>query len=481
MYFSSISDDQIRDIIEEWKNGPRNPPLTPKWYTGLGKEVINTPARALDKLVAPFREEVHDNPDYYRDSRSDPNTMGVGAHLVEGLTSLAPFAAGAALVGGALSLMPTPVTKLAGIVLRYAPQAVGALYAYLSHKAESSMLHQTEGLDKETADALSWREAIVHTSALLAPAAIASQSIAKTVASGAVLNVPFGMVERGWSSKVLEDHGYSEMAQHYRIFDMESLITDGLIGAFFGGMHSKQVQNMSLRLINDLKEGITERLPYKHAVKSSSPGLHTNFDAYEAHTDTLAHGVDSLERGEYPHFDQEKLQTIADNTLEDPHFKPHLSEPEPQPQHKDHSDRQKPGEHQAERPHTERGGVERELSERERANKESSERKVSVGESHNHPPFDVGRDQKLDPKGDTQGADFTDAPHAKFDAATFTESLSRVDEQTVHRFSELTKKHPVEASEALEGLQEKLQRTKEVKTRSLVKEAINCFLRTGGS
>ncbi len=323
MYFNAVSDENIRDNIKEWAERPRVSPDI-KWYTGLGDEILNIPSRSFDKLIAPFREETHDQPNYYRGSRTDPHSVGTGAHLVEGLTSLAPFIAGTALAGKLLSFIPTPPTLSAGLALQSAPLAAGALYAYLSHKAESSIHHQIEGVDKETADALAWREAIVHTSALLAPGAIASQSIAKTVASGAVLNVPFGMVERGWSSKVLEDHGYPDMAQHYRIFDMESLITDGLIGAFFGGMHSKQVQNMSLRLVNDLKEGITERLPYKHGVKSSSPGLHTSFDAYEAHTDTLAHGVDSLVRGEYPHFDQEKLQTIADNTLEDPHFKPHI-------------------------------------------------------------------------------------------------------------------------------------------------------------
>ncbi|UKY34139.1 hypothetical protein Q7L83_05400 (plasmid) [Candidatus Liberibacter asiaticus] len=477
MYFNAVSDEDIRDNIKEWAQRPRVSPDI-KWHTGLGKEVINMPARSLDKLVAPFREETHDQPNYYRGSRTDPHSVGTGAHLVEGLTSLAPFIAGTALAGKLLSFIPTPPTLSAGLALQSAPLAAGALYAYLSHKAESSIHHQIEGVDKETADALAWREAIVHTSALLAPGAIASQSIAKTVASGAVLNVPFGMVERGWSSKVLEDHGYPDMAQHYRIFDMESLITDGLIGAFFGGMHSKQVQNMSLRLVNDLKEGITERLPYKHGVKSSSPGLHTSFDAYEAHTDTLAHGVDSLVRGEYPHFDQEKLQTIADNTLEDPHFKPHLPEPEPLPQYKEHSDRQKPSEPLAEHPHPKRKEVERELSEIEGAKKESSARKFFDEGSPDHSPFKGERNQKLDPM---RGADFTDAPHAKFDATTFTESLPHVDEQTMHRFSELKERHPVEAREVLEGLQEKLQGTKEIKTKSLIKEAINCFLRTGGS
>ncbi|MBY7649992.1 MAG: hypothetical protein C4617_05890 [Candidatus Liberibacter europaeus] len=414
MYYNTISEETIKDNIEEWKNQPRNPQADPKWYTGLGTELMNMPARAIDKLIAPIRPD----DGQVLPSRSDPKNMGIGAHLVEGLTDLAPFWVGAQIAGRALSVLPTPITKIAGLALQHAPKVAGALYAYLSNKAENSILHQSLGVDKETADELAWRSALVHTSAILTPAAIASQSLAKTVASGAVLNIPFGMVDRGWSSKVLEDHGHSDMAKQYRIFDMEALMLDSMLGVFFGGMHSKQFKDTSLRLINDLKDGITDRLITKHANKSSSPVLHTNYEAHNDHMDTLAHGVDRLSRGEYPIFDENKLKNIAENSIEDPHFKSHLPELEPQPV--------------------------RELQEH------IKEQKIS-------PPSDM--EQVVSAK---------------------LEDYKTIDEHASQRVSELEKVSPELAKEVHEALHEEVQFSKLVKDNNLFQVAIDCFLRTGG-
>lgn len=88
---------------------------------------------------------------------------------------------------------------------------------------------------------------------------------------------------------------------------------------------------MSLRLIGDLKDGISERLIYHHANKDSSIGLHTSYEAHKAHMDTLAHGIDRMAQGEHPTFDTDKLTTIAQNSIEDPHFKSHLPLEDPQP------------------------------------------------------------------------------------------------------------------------------------------------------
>ncbi|KJZ81500.1 hypothetical protein DJ66_1178 [Candidatus Liberibacter solanacearum] len=445
MYYNNISEELLKENLEEWKKSPRASFPDPKWHTGLGTEILNMPARAFDKLVAPIRpddEESLSHQGLAHTFRSDPSTMGLGAHLVEGLTDLVPFWVGAQLAGRALSYMPTPITKVAGLALsgvsglalKYAPRVSGAvskvatvpnvggaLYAYVSNKAENSYLHQAQGLDKETADELAWRGAMVHTAAMLTPAAIASGSMAKTLASGAALNVPFGMVERGWSSKVLEDHGHSEMAKHYRVFDMEALMTDGLIGAFFGGMHSKQVRNTSLRLIRDLKDNITDRLIYKHANQSSSLDLHTSYEAHKAHMDTLAHGVDSFSRGEHPSFDQEKLKFMAENSIEDPHFKSHLPEAEPQP----------------------------------------------IRET-------------------TQDTIITDASNFKEEGLTASSEgyspspFSEIDEHASQRFSELEKRSPELAKEVYENHHEEAQFSKLVKDKNLFQVAIDCFLRTGG-
>lgn len=424
----------LEENLELLKHQPRIPPPTPKWHTGLGTELLNTPMRIFDKLVAPVR------PDEAQPSRSDPSTQGIGAQFVEGLTDLVPFWVGAQLAGRALSVLPTPLTKLAGfalqgvsgVAMKYAPRVAsavskvatvpnvgGAIYAYASAKAENSYLHQSQGLDKETADELAWRGALVHTAAMLTPAAIISKSTAKTVASGAALNIPFGMIGRGWSSKVLEDNGHSDMAKQYRIFDMEALMTDSLIGLFFGGMHSKQVRNTSLRLISDLADGITDRLIYRHANKSSSPFLHTSYEAHKAHMDTLARGVDSLSRGEHPSFDSDKLKTIARDSIEDPHFKSHLPEAEPQPI-KDST-----------------GGSQRAFSSKE--------------------------DLKS-----------TISPEAT------TSRFAEIDEHASQRFSELEKRSPTLSKGVHEIMHEEVQLSKLVKEKNLFQVAIDCFLRTGG-
>lgn len=424
----------LEENIELLKHQPRTPPPTPKWHTGLGTELLNVPMRSFDKLIAPIR------PDEAYTSRSDPSTQGIAAHLVEGLTDLAPFWVGAQLAGRALSVLPTPITKLAGfalqgvsgVAMKYAPRmasaiskvatvpnVAGAIYAYASSKAENSYLHQSQGLDKETADELAWRGALVHTAAMLTPAAIASKSILKTVASGAALNVPFGMIERGWSSKVLEDNGHSKMAKQYRIFDIEALMTDSLIGLFFGGMHSKQVRDTSLRLISDLADGITDRIIYRHANKSSSPFLHTSYEAHNAHMDTLARGVDSLSRGEHPSFDSDKLNTIARDSIEDPHFKSHLPELEPQPI----------------------------------------------------------KDITQDPQ---KAFSFKEEMSFGVDEKTTATPFSEIDPHASERFSRLEKESPEKAMEIKTELNEEVHMSNLIKEKNLFQVAIDCFLRTGG-
>lgn len=252
VYYSSISEEMLKENIEELKHRPRVPSPDISWHTGLGTELFKFPLRSIEKLLAPVMPE--DEPT----SRSDPRTQGLIAQFVEEASSVVPFWVGAHLAGKVLSVMPTPITKIAGVALqglsglalKYAPRTAsavskvatipnvaGALYAYVSSKTENSKLHQSLGLDKETADELAWRGAMVHTAAMLTPVAIARKSAFKTVASGAALNIPFGMVDRGWSSRVLEDNGHHEMAQQYRILDMEALTADALIGLFFGAHH----------------------------------------------------------------------------------------------------------------------------------------------------------------------------------------------------------------------------------------------------
>lgn len=325
-------------------------------------------------------------------------------------------------MGKVISWIPTPVSKVAGYALQATPHIAGAIYTWVANKREQSKLHQYQGIDKETADTLAWQESAIQAASLIIPAALPFKSVTWRIASGAALNIPSGMLERGLASPVLEKAGYHEMAEHYRVLDMEAILLDGLIGSFCAALHTKQVRNFiskkavdvthsTQRVLGDLSDAIHDRVLHRHATRESSVGLHTSYEAYKAHMETFESAVDSVAKGEIPAFNDANLKTIKNNVIPDPAFQSHLPEVEPHHTTKPRSE-----------PHVLEANIER------------------------------------------QGIP----------------AFSDIDEHASHRFAKLEQRSPELAQEVHTVVAEELNMSKTVKENSLYKVAIDCFLRTGG-
>lgn len=146
-----------------------------------------------------------------RDTRANPETMGTMAQLGHALGSVLTMGAAGGAVGGI-------------------PGAVAAIGTGTGYDKYKEMREQ--GVDKNTAlQAAGITGSVMGVGAALPP--FIGNTIAKQIATGVGLNVGLGMVERGGTSKVLEDAGYADMAKHYNTIDGTAMLIDAVLGAAF--------------------------------------------------------------------------------------------------------------------------------------------------------------------------------------------------------------------------------------------------------
>ena len=148
-------------------------------------------------------------------SRPDPKVTGWLGNAVYGLTSVIPQAVLGTLAAG--------------------PVGGAALVGTAQGNASASLL-KAEGVDDETAETVGTIEGIAQGAGFALPGAIPGR-LATRVTSGAGINVGFGMAQRGVTGTVLENAGYHDMADQYRVLDGMGVLTDAGLGAFGGLLH----------------------------------------------------------------------------------------------------------------------------------------------------------------------------------------------------------------------------------------------------
>lgn len=155
-----------------------------------------------------------------QDLRPDPQTTGTLGQVTYGLTSILP----PAIVGGAVA---GPLG---------AAGAVGATTGVGDYQTNLA-----DGLDASTAEQKALLTGGVNAVGAVLPASLGS-TILSRIGSGVALNVPLGMAQRGATSKILRDNGYTEMADQYKAFDGTDILIDAVAGAAFGALpgHGEQ-------------------------------------------------------------------------------------------------------------------------------------------------------------------------------------------------------------------------------------------------
>lgn len=215
----------------------------------------------VDDWLDGQRREVHQN---LADSRADPRSIGTIGQAVHALGTVATEGAIGAVVGGVAG----PLGAKAGAV-----SAIGALSAY--DKYDELIM---AGVDDSTAMKVAGVTGAVMGVGAMLPAFLGS-TLSKQVASGIGLNVGLGFAERGGSSAILEDAGYKDMADHYKMLDGSAIAVDAILGAFFP-LGARVLNRVSLREVDtamDANRTVSDQL--------RDPGLQTkpeNIDAKAA-------------------------------------------------------------------------------------------------------------------------------------------------------------------------------------------------------
>lgn len=272
----------------------------PSWYEGAGTGTalgLATSATELGMLAAdaatPIVQSVtvpvdqqfgtdltqgYDNwkdsmPDVLRALQPDPQVTGFLGEAMFGISSVLPQAV-IGSVGG-------PVGSAA---------LVGGTKGYAALRKNDA-----EGIDQETNLELSAVEATTQGLGVLLPGGM-GKSLLTRAASGVGINVGFGGVSRGTTGKILEDNGYRDMAQQYRVMDGAAIVADAVLGAGFGALHGP---NTSHGALDQSKIDIGLAANNLHNLEiDSAPGIPVDMATRNYHTAAMARATDQLMRGE---------------------------------------------------------------------------------------------------------------------------------------------------------------------------------------
>jgi hypothetical protein len=144
--------------------------------------------------------------------------------------------------------------------------------------------------DKETADKLAIGSALFSGVAALLPGGY-GETFAARIASGAVANTTFGVLQRDMMHTGLQDAGYTDMAKQYVPLDGAAMMADGILGTVFGGVH-----HMFAPEITDSARAIKDA---EHAERSS-PGIPSDPVSRQNGLDNLDRTISSMIHGDDP-------------------------------------------------------------------------------------------------------------------------------------------------------------------------------------
>lgn len=235
--------------------------------------------------------------------KPDAFSQGVAAQIMQGVGEFTPSIITAAATGG-----------IGGGL-----HALGTTY----ESVNQDMLKQ--GVDDVTARHVALQQSVFNAVGFGLPAGVGG-SLATRVASGAGINIGFGMGSRYASSAILEGGGYKDMASQYKVWDTQALLIDGLLGAAFGYAYHlgapKKVKN-ELDIPEFLKaENIKPSdVDAAHSLSEgryydleSSPVLHGSPKSLNAHDAAMERAGKQMLDGEpvYVHDEVQSLEGIID-------------------------------------------------------------------------------------------------------------------------------------------------------------------------
>ena len=139
------------------------------------------------------------------------------------------------VAGRTLAQIESGLTQFLGGTLVGGPAAGAAVVGVTQGTMFNEQL-AVAGVDETTRHEIAIPTGIASGLASLLPGGFGPTLTSRAV-SGAAAQLGIGLAERGMSHVVLDNAGYHDMAQQYRVLDGQDMIADAVLGAAFGGVH----------------------------------------------------------------------------------------------------------------------------------------------------------------------------------------------------------------------------------------------------
>lgn len=231
-----------------------NPITTPRFIAGLAAKSAFGDQQQISEVI--------------KKNKPDPATTGWLGQQAFALTSMLSRAIGGGVIGG--------------------PVGGAAVVGGTEQNATTQELIG-EGVDPQTAERAGDIAGVTTGLGALLPAAVPGKLLTR-LASGSAINVATGATYRGSTAKVLEDGGYKDMAEQYKILDAAAITTDAILGAGFGAISR-------VRRPSDVDAALASNDWHQYEVEAA-PGIPADAATRNAHTEAMDKATEQLVAGE---------------------------------------------------------------------------------------------------------------------------------------------------------------------------------------
>lgn len=239
---------------------------------------------AQDAVVNRIKQDARDR---VKAMTPDPATTGSVAQTVTGLVSGAYRATIGAAIGG--------------------PAGAAALLGSTEAQQRFQELRD-KGVDAMTAFNMSALTGIESGAGALIPMGFGG-TLLKKILTGAAANVGFGITGRYLDHGILADAGYKDMAEQQQVWDTAQMVTDGVLGGFFGALgHAHQEPDQArIRALQETLNRAANQPGAEDAAltlnlalrdRAASPGVAATPGAAGAHQAAMEQSLEALVKGE---------------------------------------------------------------------------------------------------------------------------------------------------------------------------------------
>lgn len=299
---------------------PAAQPKTPAWYAGLGFDETGYP-KALDlmekgalsgvaKGQAVLGGLLHSDTGMTYSADESGGLSATEGAPTESVNALADrisadakakvkaFTPDAATTGAAGQLLHGLTSAGTEMAIGSIAGPLGAAAVVGSGEGRQRYLELIDaGVDKDTALKESGWTGATSAAGAFVPGGFGVGLVPK-VATGAAANTVFGMINRYADHRILDNAGYTQMAEQQKVIDGTQIIADLVLGAVFGGIAHLH-ETPQLQALKDAPGARDAALTTNLAIKDreTAPGIPVDPEAANAHQAALESSIQSLMEG----------------------------------------------------------------------------------------------------------------------------------------------------------------------------------------